>query len=159
MRANRSQLKRYVSDLAVKLWSLGAELEGEPELVEDSAGNLGFSIAARMPDSGTPQHALLSVDEIWTPRGAGWERSEYAYDLIDYARDRRRAYHLHDAERFASAYDVLVHEHCEAILGAPDCSHYYGEPVTDGYSGVDLLLLAWTDDSLDCSALRCLDAT
>lgn len=101
--------------------------------------------------------ALLSVEEVWSQIGGGWERIECAYELVDRPRNRRRAYHLHSAEYFRAAYDVVVHEHCEEILGDPDCSHFYGEPVIDGFRGIELLMLAWTEEPLGCGLLRCLE--
>lgn len=157
MRATRAQLGGYVSKVATKLWSLGAEL-ATPELATDPHGNLAFLIEARLPDSGTPQQALVRIQELWRPAGAEWQRQEYTYDLVDHPRARRRAYHLHDADSFRSAYDVVVHEHCEEVLGSADCNHYYGDPIADAYHGVELLLLAWTeDDVLGCEDLLCLD--
>ena len=130
----------------------------EPAIETDRHANVAFLIEARLPDSGMPQQALVRIRELWTPTGGDWERDEYAYDLVDHPRTRRRAYHLHNPDDFRSAYDVVVHEHCEEDLGAPRCAHYYGEPVADAYRGVELLLLAWTeDDSLGCGDLRCLD--
>lgn len=154
MRATRSQLDRYVRNVAGKLWSFGAELDGGPELLDDGVA-LQFEVRASLPDSGIPQQALLRVTESWRSRGAEWERGEYAYDLIDHPRSRRRAFHLHDKDLFAAAYDVLVHQHCEEELGSAECEHYLGDPVPDAYRGVELLLLTWTDDALGLDGLQC----
>ena len=157
MRATRAQLKRYVVDLATRLWTMGADLDAEPYLVPDERGALVFEITASLPDSGVPDRALLSVSERWSVVGREFERTEYAYDLVDHPRHRRRAYHLHDADRFVAAFDVAVHEHCEERLGQPTCDHYAGDPVSDAYRGIDLLMLAWTGEPLGCGQLRCLD--
>lgn len=157
MRATRAQLRRYVADVATELWSLGADLAGEPETLEDATGSLRITVQARLPDAGIPQGALIRIDETWRRRGSEWERDEYAYELVDHPRQRRRAFHLHDAAHFAAIHHVLVHEHCEETLGSSTCHHYAGEPVSDAYAGVDRLLLAWTDDPLGCDDLRCLD--
>lgn len=137
---------------------MGADLDGEPELVEGSSGGLSFDIWASLPDAGVPDRALVSVNERWSPCGAEFERTAYEYDLVDHPRGRRRAYHLHDPEHFLAAFDVVVHEHCEDLLAKPLCDHYYGEPVLDGYRGIELLMLAWTEDRLGCDQLRCLHA-
>lgn len=136
---------------------MGADVQGEPELLVDRNGALGYHLQALLPDSGTPDNALLHVEEVWRQAGDDWERIEYAYELVDLPRNRRRAYHLHYADYFQAAYDVIVHEHCEEILGSPACSHYFGEPVTDGYRGIELLMLAWTEEPLGCALLRCLE--
>lgn len=156
MRATRAHLRRYVNDVATKLWSLGADLDGEPEALQDASGALRITVRARLPDAGIPRQALIRIDETWRRHGSEWERDEYAYELVDHPRRRRRAFHRHDAAHFAATHDVLVHEHCEEALGSPTCGHYAGDPVIDAYVGVDLLLLAWTDDALDCDELRCL---
>lgn len=157
MRATRAELGRYVSGVASRLWTLGAEL-AVPEIQADPAGNLAFTIEARLPDAGRPQHALVRIRELWQRSGADWQRAGYLYDLVDHPRGRRRAYHLHDADAFRSAHDVVVHEHCEETLGTADCDHYAGEPVPDAYRGAELLLLAWSqDEGLGCADLRCLD--
>ena len=156
MRANRNQLTRYVAGLATRLWSMGADLDGEPALVVSGGGAISFSITASLPDSGIPDRARITIGERWAPAGREFERTGYAYDLVDYPRDRRRAFHRHDADRFLVAYDVAVHEHCEERLGQPTCDQYFGNPVVDGYRGIDLLMLAWTDDRLGCERLICL---
>jgi len=135
---------------------MGADLDAEPELIQDAAGTLAFTITARLPDAGLRDAAEAIVAERWSAAGAEYERTEYSYDLIDRPRLRRRAYHLHNADRFLAAYDVTVHEHCEERMGQPACNHYAGDPVRDGYRGIDLLVLAWTDEPLGCDRLRCL---
>lgn len=135
---------------------MGADLDGEPALVEDDNGRLSFRITASLPDSGIPDRALVSIGERWASVGDECERFEYGYDLVDHPRHRRRAFHRHDAEQFLAAYDVAVHEHCEEVLGAPTCDHYAGDPVLDAYRGIDLLMRAWTDEPLGCSELGCL---
>lgn len=145
-----------MADLATRLWTMGADLDGEPDLAEDDSGALSFDITASLPDSGVPDRALLSIGERWSAVGREYERTGYEYELIDHPKARRRAYHLHDADRLLAAFDVAVHQHCEERFGQPTCDHYYGEPVADGYRGIELLMLAWTDEPLGCEQLHCL---
>lgn len=156
MRATRSHLVRHAADLATRLWTMGADLDGDPVMTVKDDGTMTFRMDASLPDSGIPDRALLTVREEWRSIGREFERVAYAYELIDHPRRRRRAFHRHDTDRFLAVHDVAVHEHCEETLGLPACDHYAGDPVPDGYRGIELLLLAWTDEPLGCNGLRCL---
>jgi hypothetical protein len=59
-------------------------------------------------------------------------------------------------QRLRRSRGVLVHEHCDEILGAPTCSHYYGLPVT-AYEAIDRFLSTWSQPGpLGCAQLRCM---
>jgi hypothetical protein len=91
-----AQVASYLGGLAVYLRNLGAEVP-EPSLDRYEGGEIGFAITAELPGPGDPKPAVMTVQEIWNPTGAGrYERAEYAYDLIDYPANRRRAFHMHD---------------------------------------------------------------
>ena len=69
---------------------------------------------------------------------------------------RRRAFHRHDPNRFDRAFGVVVHEHCEEILGRPACDHYFGLPV-DAYEAIERFLSSWGQPTpLGCAGLRCM---
>jgi hypothetical protein len=106
-----------------------------------------------------PRPATIRLAEIWAPAAIGqFHRREYAFDLIDYPRNRRRAFHGHDPDPFAREFGVLVHEHCEENLGAPDCSHYFGLPM-DGFQAIDEFTRLWSQPAdLGCAGLPCSSA-
>jgi hypothetical protein len=154
--ATLDQLRRYLGGLTVYLRNVGATVP-EPTLDRYHSGEVGFELVAALPGPDIPAPATIELDEIWTPAGERYERTEYAYDLIEHPFDRRRAFHAHDTATFAARFGVLVHEHCEETLGRPTCGHYYGFPVTDGYEALDRLLAIWSLPSpLGCSGLRCI---
>jgi len=97
------------------------------------------------------------IQEVWEPAAdEQYERVGYAYDLIDHAQQRRRAFHAHDVPKFIAEFDVVTHEHCEESLGAPACEHYYGLPV-DAYDAVRRFTMLWGQpDPLGCENLRCM---
>ena len=81
--------------------------------------------------------------ELWVPESdGGFRRAEYAYDFLEHPLNRRRSFHGHDPDHFGREFGVLVHEHCEEVLGAPECSHYYGLPV-DGYEAIRRFSILW----------------
>ena len=79
------------------------------------SGTRSFRLRTLLPDGRQPPLAVVEVREIWRPTGPddAFERSDYAYELLDHERNARLAFHLHDAERFIRRHDVVVHEHCE----------------------------------------------
>ncbi len=71
-------------------------------------------------------------------------------------RNRRRAFHSTQREFYARHFGVLVHEHCEEVLGAPVCGHYYGLPVT-AYEAIAMFTAIWGQPGpLGCADLRCM---
>jgi hypothetical protein len=150
------QVASYVGGLAVYLRNLGAEVP-EPFLERYGTGEIGFAITGELPGSDDPKPAVITAQEIWNPVAAGrYEPAEYAYDLIDYPANRRRAFHMHDVPAYLARLGVTTHEHCEEVLGKPTCDHYLGLPVYSGYEGLNALLAAWSDPGLlGCARLRC----
>jgi len=150
------QVASYVGGLAVYLRNLGAEVP-EPVLDRYDSGEIGFELTADLPGSFDPKPAVVTAQEIWRSAGDGrYERAEYAYDLIDYPANRRRAFHMHDVPEYLARLGVTAHEHCEEVLGKPTCDHYLGLPVFTGYEGLNALLACWSDPGpLGCAGLRC----
>jgi hypothetical protein len=151
-----AQVASYVGGLAVYLRNLGAEVP-EPVLDRYDSGEIGFELTAELPGSDDPKPAVMTAQEIWNPAAGGrYERVEYAYDLIDYPTNRRRAFHMHDVPEYLARLGVTAHEHCEEVLGKPTCDHYLGLPVFTGYDGLNALLACWSDPGpLGCAGLRC----
>ena len=152
------ELKDHLATLAVILWNYGAMFP-VPALdqYEDTA-NLGFSFSADLPGSDRPAPATIKLSEIWVPGSAPGEfdRTEYEYDFVEHPRNRRRAFHLTQREFYARQFGVLVHEHCEEILGAPACGHYFGLPVT-AYEAINRFTAVWGQPGpLGCAQLRCM---
>ncbi len=155
MRRTEPQLARYLAALAAYLRNHGADVP-EPRVHEYTTGNLGFDATASLPGTDEPTPAVVRLAEKWSPVGSLYERVGYAYELTDYPRNRRRAFHRHDVARWLAELGVAVHEHCEDELGRPTCAHYLGLPVEDGFEGLDRLLEAWTSPGqLGCGDLRC----
>jgi hypothetical protein len=163
VRLSGEALEGYVANTALLLERYGVVLELEPDdalgLDESETGRLSFSVRGFLLDGRQPPGAIVDVREIWRPTADGpYERSDYAYELLDHERDFRRAFHLHDAEVFVRRHDVVVHEHCERPIGNAPCAHVSGFPVRDAFAGVERLLDAWLDPQIpDCDALRCLE--
>jgi hypothetical protein len=163
VRLSGQALEGYVANTALLLERYGVVLELEPdealELDESETGRLSFSVRGFLPDGRRPPGAIVDVREIWRPTAVGpYERSDYAYELLDHERDFRRAFHLHDAEVFVRRHDVVVHEHCERPIGNAPCAHVSGFPVRDAFAGVERLLDAWLDPQIpDCDAFECLE--
>ena len=97
--------------------------------------------------------------ELWELDGPeDYRRREYVYDLVEHPLARRRAFHGHDPEHFARSFSVLVHEHCEEVLGQPACDHYYGLPV-DAYEAIRRFASMWGQrEPLGCADLRCMSS-
>ncbi len=157
MSASKLQLARYLGELTVYLRNFGAILP-EPEIDPYDSGEIGFDFEATLPGPDEPKPALIAVGEIWSPVGhESYERAEYRYELIEHPLNRRRAFHMHDTDEFRSRAGVLVHEHCEEILGHPTCAHYFGLPVGSGYDALNALLSLWGQPGpMGCSRLRCM---
>lgn len=152
------ELKDHLGTLAVILWNYGA-LFPLPSLAQyEDTGNLGFSFSADLPGSDRPAPATIKLSEIWVPGSARGEfdRTEYEYDFVEHPRNRRRAFHSTQRDFYARHFGVLVHEHCEEVLGAPACGHYYGLPVT-AYEAIERFTAIWGQPGpLGCAQLRCM---
>lgn len=156
MSASLDQLRHYLGGLTAYLRNVGATVP-EPMLDRYDSGEVGFELVASLPGPASPRPAEVKLGEIWSPSGDRFDRTEYLYDLVEYPRLRRRAFHSHDTEEFAHRFGVLVHEHCEETLGRPVCDHYFGLPVATGYEALERLLAIWGQpDPLGCSRLRCI---
>lgn len=118
-----------------------------------------LDLRAFLADPATPTRAIVDLRETWTADGAGaCERTEYVYELLDQARDLRRAFQLHDSAWFEHRFLVAVHEHCERPIGVAPCVHVEGSPIRDAFTGVMRLFGVWTDPVVpDCRTLPCLD--
>lgn len=151
-------LNEYIVSLAKSLHTRGFELAEGPVAEVDRDGLVAFSITAFISDLDLAT-AEIDLDEIWRPLPDGrLRRLEYAYDLIDRPRRRRRAFHLHDRDLAEASLGTAVHEHCEEILGQPDCAHHVGRELPDAHVAIDLLVAAWIEPAeLGCSSLICLD--
>ena len=156
MSESLAQVASYVGALAVYLRNLGAEVP-EPVLDRYDSGEIGFELTAELPGSFDPKPAVVTAQEIWRSAGDGrYERAEYAYDLIDYPANRRRAFHMHDVPEYLGRLGVTAPEHGEEVLGKPTCDHYLGLPVYTGYDGLNALLACWSDPGpFGCAGLRC----
>ena len=156
---SRASLNQYVIGLAKSLYTRGFDLTSGPAAEFDDSGHIVFGIVAVIPGSDATNDAEISLDELWRPLSEQrWERDEYAYDLIDHGRDRRRAFHLHDRSLAEAHLRSVVHEHCEEVLGAAPCHHYLGRELPDGHVALDLLMAAWLEPgTFGCSGLVCLD--
>ena len=126
--------------------------------LRDHSGAIRFSIIGVTPGPTSAVDTEIVLEEIWAPsRDGQWLRREYAYELIDRARHRRRALHRHDGG-LGRRLGVSVHEHCEEELGSPRCQHYLGRELPDGYLGLELLVAAWIEPGpLGCEELTCLE--
>lgn len=159
MRLTDDGLDTYLASVADLLDRYGLELDSNDQsLTIDQSGDARrLGVRALLPE-GASTGAVVEIRETWVTVGAGvFERVEYAYELIDDARDVRRAFHLHFQEWFERRFLVVVHEHCEHPIGEVRCGHYEGSPIRDAFAGVMALIDAWTAEPADCAALRCLE--
>lgn len=154
--ATLHQLRGHLGTLTAILWNYGATLP-VPTLHRYDSGEVGFSFAAELPGSATPQPAVIKLAEIWAPgRRDDFSRREYEYDFIEHPLDRRRAFHGHHPDHFAREFGVLVHEHCEDHLDVPVCDHYYGLPIT-GFEAIRQFAALWGQSTPPgCARLRCM---
>lgn len=149
-------LDRHAARLATIVRNHGALVEG-PHLDEYDDDAFVFGLSGDLPGPARPAPTTLVLRETWMPVATDrYRRAEYAYELIEQALGRRRAFHAHDRAHFVDAFDVATHEHCEESLGAPACDHYFGLPV-DAYSAVNTLMSTWGQPGpLGCDDLRCM---
>lgn len=151
-------LGRYLVGLTTYVERWGVNLAQLPSLDRDPNDVIGFAIEGKLPASGSGSGAEMILRERWSPGASGWERTGYAYELIDHELASRRAFHQHDSEAFIRRFRVVVHEHCEELLGSPGCLHYAGFPIVDGYDGARRLLAIWVDPGgISCDGLTCLE--
>ena len=151
-------LEGHLGTLAVVLWNYGASFPVPTLDVYADTGNVGFSLSASLPGPDLPAPATIKLSEIWEPSGSPGEfdRTEYEYDFLEHPRNRRRAFHSTHRDFCARHFGVLVHEHCEEVLGAPVCGHYYGLPVS-AYEAIARFTAIWGQPApLGCRALRCI---
>lgn len=151
-------LQLHLGRLATILWNYGATFPVPTLDAYEDTGNVGFELVAELPGLAPPKPAIIKMSEIWESAGApDFRRREYAYDFVEHPLGRRRAFHSHHAEHFAREFDVLVHEHCEEVLGQPKCDHYFGLPV-DGYEAIRRFTSLWGQPvPLGCADLRCMN--
>ena len=163
MRLTRAGLEDLLASLAELLERYGVALDlaagEELALVESPSRSLSFELRGLLPDAHQPPRSVLELREVWQPSEAGdLERRDYAYELLDHERGYRRAFHLHDRDRFVDRFEVVVHEHCEQTIGRAPCDHVAGHPVRDGYRAVEMLMAIWVDPVVpDCAPLPCLE--
>jgi hypothetical protein len=158
------ELESYLASTALLLERYGVVLDLEEDealaLEESHTGRLSFSVRGFLPDGRQPPQAIVQVREIWrlTTANGPYERTDYAYELLDHERNDRRAFHLHDPDVFVRRHDVVVHEHCERPIGSAPCAHVSGFPVRDAFAGVERLIDVWLEPRLpDCDGLPCLE--
>lgn len=156
--ATVSELKDHLGTLAVILWNYGASFPVPTLDQYADTDNLGFSFLGELPGPDLPRPATIKLAEIWVPADCAGEfdRAEYEYNFVEHPRSRRRAFHSTQREYYARHFGVLVHEHCEEVLGSPLCGHYYGLPVT-AYEAIARFSAIWGQSGpLGCAALRCM---
>jgi hypothetical protein len=151
-------VENYAVDLAELLEQYGFVLEAQIDastlVVRRRADARTFEIRAMLPTAGS----TVEISEIWLPIGDDtFERSGYRYELIDVERGFRRAFHRHDDTTFERNFAVVVHEHCESPIGQTPCAHYFGQPVRDGYQGIQRLMAIWVSDPPSFADLPCLE--
>lgn len=162
MRLTDPEVDDYASRIVELLERYGVVISkpapGRPvEILEADDASLSFELIGSLPDGRVPALSTLEVREHFRSIDReSFERDGYEYELSDRERGFRRAFHLHDAAWFERRYLVVVHEHCERPLGDPECDHYEGPPIRDGYAGVMALVDAWTGEPPDCTGLPCL---
>ena len=150
-------IKRYIISALANLEGRGFEVPGMVDAVIDDTGALAFSVTGTCPEVSVGPVAEVRLDEVWQPIGVQlWERSEYAYDLVDRPMNRRRAWHMHAVRQSRAALGSPAHEHCEEVLGRPPCDHYLGMELRDIHEGIALIDGAWMEPGpLGCGALMC----
>lgn len=148
-------LNTYIVSLAKSLDTRGWGLPVSPIAEQESTGKVRFTITGTFPGQALGDADII-LEETWSPGPGGFARAQYAYDLIDGPNNRRRAFHLHDG-LLSARLGVVAHEHCKETLGEPECDHYLGREMPNGYLALDLLIAAWVEpDRLGCDQLRCL---
>lgn len=163
MRGTQDAIASYLAAAATLLERYGVALRppsgsGALELLEDSSGNLSFELVGSLSDTVDVARSEMTLREGFDRLGPDlYVRSRYEYELVDRARDYRRAFHMHFTDWFSQRYLVVVHEHCERPIGRVTCEHYEGSPVKDVFAGIVGLFDVWTDSPPDCEVLRCLE--
>lgn len=162
MRGTSDAIEDYLVALATLLERLGVTIlgqaSGDVELLEDARGQLSFELTGALPTEPGATRSTITVREAFEPiEPDRYARIQYEYELLDGARDYRRAFHLHFPEWFRQRYLVVVHEHCERPIGRVTCDHFEGSPIKDAFAGVLALMDAWADEAPDCADLRCLE--
>lgn len=156
--ATLGELRIHLGTLAAILWNYGASFPVPTLDTYRDTGNVGFSFVADLPGSVLPGPAIVKLAEIWVASGRPdhFTRSDYEYDFVEHPRDRRRAFHSTNRDFYSREFGVLVHEHCEEVMGRPVCSHYYGLPVT-AYEAIEAFTSLWGLPGLfGCADLRCM---
>ena len=163
MIATSDELLTYLADLVEEIERLAVTVlppnAGDAiELGREPDGSLVIDLECRPPASRRSAPIDMEVFERWRSIGQDvYERSDYKFELRHRGLDYRRAFHRHDAEHFLDAYDVAMHEHCEATLGHVVCGHHGGEPVADAHDGFERIYDAWLANTKpNCNALPCL---
>jgi hypothetical protein len=152
----------YLSRVASLVERFGATLDlpegADLDLLEEDDGTLSFEITGGLLGGASPAPSRIVIREGFRRISPDlYERSRYEYELVDRARDFRRAFHLHFPEWFERRFLVVVHEHCERPIGLVVCEHYEGRPIADAFAGVTSLMDVWTAEPPDCRALTCLE--
>jgi hypothetical protein len=154
--ATSLEIRTYLGRLSATLWNYGATFP-VPTLDAYDSGEIGFELVATLPGANLPKPAVIKITEIWAPIGTRFHRAEYAYDFIEHPLDRRRAFHRHHEGDFLRRFGVAVHEHCEEVIGRPDCDHYLGLPV-DADEAIRRFTMIWGQPGpLGCSSFHCAD--
>lgn len=160
--ATTDELLEYLADVIERSERLGATVlppNDAPTVAWDRVGDeLVMDLAVRPPVGRRSGVVEIDLRERWRAAGRDrWALAEYGYELRDHHVDYRLALHRHDVDRFLRAHGVAAHEHCEATMGRPACSHYMAEPCAGALDGLDRLYGAWlAGRKPDCSRLRCL---
>lgn len=162
MRASYDEFAEYLTNVVLLMERNGIVLRqpahGEDLVIQEADdGALSFELLGDLPDGHQPTMSRVEIREEFRPIATDlYERARYEYEVLDTARDYRRAFHLHFPAWFERAFLVVVHEHCERPIGQVDCEHFEGSPIKDAYAGIGVLMTTWTGDPPDCASLRCL---
>ena len=162
--ATTDDLLAYLADVISRAERFGATVlppnDAETVAWKRVGSELIMDVAIHPPVDRRSQGAEIVLKERWHPAGTErWELAEYGYELRDREVGYRRALHRHDVEHFVRTHGIAAHEHCEATMGHPGCSHYAAErPCLGALDGFDRLYGEWlTAMKPDCSKLRCLE--
>ena len=163
MIASAGALLAYLADLVEQIERLAVTVlppndADEIELGREDDGSLVIDLECRPPLPRRSAEVEIDVFERWRPiEHDRYERVDFKFEIRHHGLGYRRAFHRHDAEHFLRAFDVATHEHCEVPLGSAACRHYFGDPVVDASDGFRRVYGLWlTDETPDCSSLRCL---
>jgi hypothetical protein len=161
--ATAEDLLDYLANVIERAERLGATVlppnDAETVAWERHGDELVMDLVVRPPVGSRSRLVEMVLQERWRAVGGDrWELAEYGYELRDHELDYRRAFHRHDVDHFVRGCGVATHEHCEATMGRPACSHYMAIPPCLGaLDGFDRLYGVWLAGTKpDCSQLRCL---